>query len=113
MRNPHDSGVFASQACADHVLYGDDVLYSLRLRRAGLGMVFMPAVRPDHDCGTMGQGFIYRPLWKIYHHCRNGVSIARQAAGPIIFPAALLTISPCGGDVGAITRQMSASFTAK
>lgn len=70
-------------------IYGDDVLYSLRLRRAGVGMVFMPAVRFDHDCGTMGQGFIYRPLWKIYYHCRNGVSIARQAAGPIIFPAAL------------------------
>lgn len=71
-------------------IYGDDVLYSLRLRRSGLGMVFMPSVRFDHDCGTMGQGFIYRPLWKIYYHCRNGVAIARQAAGPIIFPAALM-----------------------
>ena len=70
-------------------IYGDDVLYSLRLRRAGIGMVLMPQVRFEHDCGTMGQGFIYRPLWKIYYHCRNGVSIARQAAGPLIFPAAL------------------------
>jgi GT2 family glycosyltransferase len=70
-------------------IYGDDVLYSLRLRRAGIGMVLMPQVRFTHDCGTMGQGFIYRPLWKIYYHCRNGVSIARQAAGPLIFPAAL------------------------
>lgn len=71
-------------------IYGDDVLYSLRLRRAGIGMLLMPSVRFEHDCGTMGQGFIYRPLWKIYYHCRNGVSIARQAAGPLIFPAALL-----------------------
>ena len=71
-------------------IYGDDVLYSLRLRRAGIGMVLMPSVRFEHDCGTMGQGFIYRPLWKIFYHCRNGVSIARQAAGPLIFPAALL-----------------------
>lgn len=71
-------------------IYGDDVLYSLRVRRAGLPMVMMPAIRFEHDCGTMGQGFIYRPLWKIYYHCRNGVSIARQAAGPVIFPAALL-----------------------
>ncbi len=70
-------------------IYGDDVLYSLRLRRAGLQMILMPSVRFVHDCGTMGQGFIYRPLWKIYYHCRNGVSIARQAAGPLIFPAAL------------------------
>ena len=70
-------------------IYGDDVLYSLRLRRAGVGMMLLPAVRFTHDCGTMGQGFIYRPLWKIYYHCRNGVAIARAAAGPLIFPAAL------------------------
>ncbi len=70
-------------------IYGDDVLYSLRLRRAGIKMVLLPAVRFEHDCGTMGDGFVYRPLWKIYYHCRNGVSIARQAAGPVVFPAAL------------------------
>jgi len=70
-------------------IYGDDVLYSLRLRRAGVNIVLMPSVRFTHDCGTMGQGFIYRPLWKIYYHCRNGVSIAREAAGPIVFPLAL------------------------
>lgn len=71
-------------------IYGDDVLYSLRLRRAGVDMVFMPAVRFEHACGTLGEGFVYRPLWKIYYHCRNGVSIARQAAGPVIFPLALI-----------------------
>ena len=70
-------------------IYGDDILYSLRLRRAGLGMVFLPAMRFAHDCGTMADGFVYRPLWKIYYHCRNGVAIARAAAGPIVFPAAL------------------------
>jgi rhamnopyranosyl-N-acetylglucosaminyl-diphospho-decaprenol beta-1,3/1,4-galactofuranosyltransferase len=70
-------------------IYGDDVLYSLRLRRAGFKMAFAPAIRFIHDCGTMGDGFVYRPLWKIYYHCRNGVSIARQAAGPLIFPFAL------------------------
>ncbi len=91
-------GYFVSRACIARAglpegglfIYGDDVLYSLRLRRAGLHMILMPSVRFVHDCGTMGQGFIYRPLWKIYYHCRNGVSIARQAAGPLIFPAALL-----------------------
>lgn len=71
-------------------IYGDDVLYSLRLRRAGFAMAFVPKVRFTHDCGTMGDGFVYRPLWKIYYHCRNGVDIARQAAGPLIFPAALV-----------------------
>lgn len=70
-------------------IYGDDVLYSLRLRRAAVQMVLMPEIRFEHDCGTIGKGFIYHPLWKIYYHCRNGVSIARQAAGPIVFPFAL------------------------
>lgn len=71
-------------------IYGDDVLYSLTLRRAGFAIALAPAVRFIHDCATMDTGFVYRPLWKTYYHCRNGVSIARAAAGPIIFPAALL-----------------------
>jgi rhamnopyranosyl-N-acetylglucosaminyl-diphospho-decaprenol beta-1,3/1,4-galactofuranosyltransferase len=70
-------------------IYGDDVLYSLRLRRAGFTMAFAPMICFTHDCGTMGDGFVYRPIWKIFYHCRNGVSIARQAAGPVIFPLAL------------------------
>lgn len=76
-----DGGVF---------LYGDDVLYSLRLRRAGFRMRFLPQVRFEHDCATLGPGAAYRPLWKVYYHCRNGVGIARAAAGPMVFPAALL-----------------------
>jgi rhamnopyranosyl-N-acetylglucosaminyl-diphospho-decaprenol beta-1,3/1,4-galactofuranosyltransferase len=71
-------------------IYGDDVLYSLRLRRAGFKIAMTPSVKFEHACGTLGDGFVYRPIWKIYYHCRNGVTIARQAAGPFIFPAALL-----------------------
>lgn len=90
-------GYFVHRGAMDRVglpegglfIYGDDVLYSLRLRRAGVGITLLPAVRFEHDCGTMGEGFIYRPLWKIYYHCRNGVDIARQAAGPLVFPLAL------------------------
>lgn len=70
-------------------IYGDDVLYSLRLRRAGQKLVFAPQVRFTHDCGSMDANFVYRPLWKIYYHCRNGVAIARMAAGPLVFPLAL------------------------
>lgn len=70
-------------------IYGDDVLYSFRLRRAGIGITFLPSVRFEHDCKVAGEEFVYFPLWKIYYHCRNGVAIARQAAGPIIFPFAL------------------------
>lgn len=90
-------GYFVSRAAIDKAglpeaglfIYGDDVLYSLRLRRAGIRIVFHPGVRFIHDCGTMGAGFVYRPLWKIYYHCRNGVAIALAAAGPVIFPLAL------------------------
>ncbi|KKL96773.1 hypothetical protein LCGC14_1841110, partial [marine sediment metagenome] len=70
-------------------LYGDDVLYSLRLRRAGFAMELRPALRFVHDCATMDRDFVYRPMWKIYYHARNGVQIAREAAGPVIFPVAL------------------------
>lgn len=70
-------------------IYGDDILYSLRLRRSGLRMFFDPATRFVHDCGSMDQNFVYHPLWKIYYHCRNGVDIARASAGPLIFPLAL------------------------
>lgn len=70
-------------------IYGDDVLYSLRLRRRGLQILFAPAIRFVHDCGSMDAHFVYRPLWKIYYHCRNGVEIARMAAGTLVFPLAL------------------------
>lgn len=78
---PPEAGLF---------IYGDDVLYSLRLRRKGLKLVFAPSLRFTHDCGSMDASFVYRPLWKIYYHCRNGVQIAREAAGPWVFPLALL-----------------------
>ena len=70
-------------------IYGDDVLYSLRLRRAGWRILMDPSVAFVHDCGTMGDGYVYRPLWKVFYHCRNGVEIARVAAGPVVFPLAL------------------------
>jgi capsular polysaccharide transport system permease protein len=71
-------------------IYGDDVIYSLRLRRAGLRLALHPAVRFEHDCGTLGTGLVTRPLWKVYYLSRNGVALARVAAGPLLFPAALL-----------------------
>lgn len=71
-------------------IYGDDVLYSLRLRRTGLRIRLMPDILFEHDCTTLGAGLATRPLWKIYYLCRNGVSVARQAAGAVLFPLALI-----------------------
>ncbi|SMY09245.1 glycosyltransferase [Flavimaricola marinus] len=70
-------------------IYGDDVTYSLRLRRTGGRIMLDPAIRFEHDCRTLGEGLATRPLWKVYYLCRNGVSIAGMAAGRLLFPFAL------------------------
>lgn len=71
-------------------IYGDDVIYSLHLRKAGVGIRLHPSIRFEHDCATIGAGLETRPLWKVYYLCRNGVYLARVAAGPVLFPLALL-----------------------
>lgn len=98
---PIDSGSFvglfiAQSALArrggpnpDLFIYGDDVLFCLTLRRAGGVILFDPSVRFAHDCATLGAGLETRPLWKVYYLCRNGVLVARTAAGWLMFPAAL------------------------
>lgn len=67
-------------------LYGDDVLYSLSLRRAGGRVAFDPGLRFEHDCETFGDddGTV-RPLWKVYYLYRNHLMVYRSAAGPVLF----------------------------
>lgn len=72
----------------DYFIYGDDLTYSLDLRKAGFGIAFAPTVVFEHDCGSLGPGGITLPLWKVYYRCRNGVQIARKSAG-WAFPFAL------------------------
>ncbi len=73
-------------------LYGDDVIYTLRLSRAGGAIGFAPWLRFDHDCTTFrqGGGHIHRPMWKVYYNYRNGLLAYREAAGPVLFWPALL-----------------------
>lgn len=70
-------------------IYGDDVSYSLRLRKSGGRILLDPKIRFEHDCRTLGEGLATRPLWKVYYLCRNGVSVAGLAAGWLLFPFAL------------------------
>ena len=64
-----------------YFIYGDDVTYSLRLRRSGLRIVFDPGLRFAHHCGTLSVDLATRPLWKVYYLSRNGVQMTRWAAG--------------------------------
>jgi len=75
-------------------LYGDDVIYTLRLRRCGLKMAFDPSVRFEHDCSTFqdDRKRAFRPLWKAYYSYRNGLIMYHQAAGLLFWPLLLLLV---------------------
>ncbi|MDZ4095727.1 MAG: glycosyltransferase [Paracoccaceae bacterium] len=87
-------GLFLSRAAVQRVgypdgrlfIYGDDVLYTLGLTRAGGRIVFAPAIRFEHDCSTLNApGALFRPLWKTYYLHRNRWFVYRLAAGPVLF----------------------------
>lgn len=77
-------------------LYGDDVIYTLRLSRAGGRIGFAPWLRFEHDCSTLNRGtrYIHSPLWKAYYNYRNGLLAYRIAAGPLLFWPVLLVVLP-------------------
>ena len=66
---------------ADLFLYSDDILYSLSMRRAGWRIRYEPQIKFYHDCETLRLGGAYRPLWKNYYTIRNGIFVAKMAAG--------------------------------
>ncbi len=75
-------------------LYGDDVIYSLRLRRRGFTMLFDPLVRFEHNCTTFSghtKG-VYNPLWKVYYNYRNGLIMYHNAAGILFWPLLALLV---------------------
>lgn len=80
-------------------LYGDDVIYTLGLTRAGGRIGFAPWLRWEHECSTFerderaGQR-LYRPLWKVYYNYRNGLMGYRLAAGPLMFWPVLALMGP-------------------
>jgi GT2 family glycosyltransferase len=94
-------GLFLSRAAVERTgypegalfIYGDDVLYSLRMREAGNRIGFAPGVRFEHDFTTL-QGPVqrFRPLWKAYYNHRNLLLVYRRAAGVLFWPALLLIL---------------------
>ena len=95
-------GLFVSRAAIGRAgfpdgklfIYGDDVIYTLKLSRAGGAIGFAPWLRFEHDCTTFrrGGGHIHRPMWKVYYNYRNGLLAYRQAAGPVMFWPALMVV---------------------
>ncbi|WOI58381.1 glycosyltransferase [Palleronia sp. LCG004] len=69
-------------------LYGDDAIYSLRMRAAGIEILFDPNMAFEHDCATYAPGggvARIAPLWKAYYLFRNRLVMYRHAAGPVLF----------------------------
>lgn len=63
-------------------LYGDDITYILRIRKAGYKHLFNPSLKFFHDCETLyNNKQIYTPMWKAYYTYRNGIQMYREAAG--------------------------------
>ena len=74
-------------------IYGDDVLYSLSMRRAGVVVVFAPLLRFEHDFKTFeAASRAFKPLWKTYYHHRNQLMVYHSAAGLLFWPALLLIL---------------------
>ena len=74
-------------------IYGDDVLYSLALRRAGQRLVFDPGLHFEHDFKTFAaETRAFRPMWKTYYHHRNLMLVYRSVAGMWFWPALLLIL---------------------
>jgi len=75
-------------------LYGDDAIYTLSIRQAGLVIQFAPDIRFQHDCSTFaGRPRIYRPLWKVYYNYRNGLILYHQTAGALFWLVLLVVVS--------------------
>lgn len=115
-------GLFISAAAVARIgypdgrlfVYGDDVLYTLGLRRAGGSIAFDPALHFEHDFSTIDASERrFRPLWKSYYHYRNLLIVYRAAAGWLFWPA-LMAVLPKwlskarhhGGDRAAFLRLL-------
>ncbi|MFG6539298.1 MULTISPECIES: glycosyltransferase [unclassified Sulfitobacter] len=99
-------------------IYGDDVLYNLRMRERGNRIGFAPELRFEHDFKSLeGPVQRFRPLWKAYYNHRNLLLVYRRAAGILFWPALLLILPKWwrkarhyGGDRSAYERLTRAAI---
>lgn len=92
-------GLFVSRTAISRVgfpdgrlfLYGDDVLYCLSLRHAGLRIFFDPALKFEHDCQP-SHSVVPAPLWKPYYARRNLLLAYRKAAGFWFLPVLCIKV---------------------
>lgn len=75
-------------------IYGDDQLYTLRMRRAGLRIGFAPPIRFEHDTEARqgASGLVLSPVWKAYYMYRNALIAYRVAAGAFFWPLVPLLV---------------------
>lgn len=95
-------GLFVSRRAMDKAgfpigklfIYGDDVMYTLAIRKAGLKLCFDPEIRYEHDFRTFADGpaRVYKPLWKVYYNYRNGMLMYHDAAGIMFWPLICMLI---------------------
>ena len=63
-------------------IYGDDVLYTLKMRALGGRILFDPALRFEHNFSSHSKDLQrFNPLWKSYYHHRNLLMVYRLCAG--------------------------------
>lgn len=68
-------------------VYGDDVIYTLKITRAGGRIRFLPCVRFTHDCSAVSiHENTIKPLWKTYYICRNTLRMYHVSAGLLFWP---------------------------
>ena len=89
---PRRAVALAGMPDAGLFLYGDDTLYTLQLSARGGRLVFVPSLRFEHDCLSLGAGRHLSPIWRLYYYHRNLLLVYRAVAGAFFWPALFVIV---------------------
>lgn len=73
-------------------IYGDDLDYSISIKKANYNIYFDPKLVFLHDCESLnnkGNTKLYTALWRVYFTYRNGLIIYKKMSGAL-FPLVLV-----------------------